>query len=285
MSTILSWVIKILFSCAAAVMLCYKVDWVQFSLSCERIQMMDLFFVFLLYNLSQVLSAHRSYLYLRLIDVHVDRISNLCLCYVGMFYNLFLPGGIGGDAYKVYQLRKYHQGRTFAIVQAMIFDRLNGFLGLLLIAAFALYFSDSAWPFLNILWSLPIVMALLVVVCANIQRSWFKYDLWTFLNTLALSVLSQLIQTFVALYLLFAMGEMQHIVVYALVFLTSSIIAQLPISLGGLGARELTVFYLLNTIGISPEFGVAMAVCFFVVQTLSNCLGAAFIHRELKLAA
>ena len=51
MSTILSWVIKILFSCAAAVMLCYKVDWVQFSLSCERLQMMDLFFVFLLYNL------------------------------------------------------------------------------------------------------------------------------------------------------------------------------------------------------------------------------------------
>ena len=45
--------------------------------------MMDLFFVFLLYNLSQVLSAHRSYLYLRLIDVHVDRISNFVFMLCG----------------------------------------------------------------------------------------------------------------------------------------------------------------------------------------------------------
>ena len=71
----------------------------------------------------------------------------LCLCYVGMFYNLFLPGGIGGDAYKVYQLRKYHQGRTFAIVQAMIFDRLNGFLGCCCSLPLLPLLSDSAWPF------------------------------------------------------------------------------------------------------------------------------------------
>ena len=60
----------------------------------------------LFFNISKIMSSLRIEHLLKVIKVSIERIENIKLCYVGMFYNLFLPGGIGGDGYKVYYLKK-----------------------------------------------------------------------------------------------------------------------------------------------------------------------------------
>lgn len=66
----------------------------------------------LFFVLSKVISAIRTNLYFHQIGAPLTQWSNLKLSLLGMFYNLFLPGGIGGDAYKGYVVQKEYQPGT-----------------------------------------------------------------------------------------------------------------------------------------------------------------------------
>ena len=59
-----------------------------------------LFAALLLFNASKIASAFRLNVYQRHGGVSLSESENLRLYYTGMFLNLFLPGGIGGDGYK-----------------------------------------------------------------------------------------------------------------------------------------------------------------------------------------
>ena len=63
-----------------------------------------LFFAFLLFLFSKTVAAFRLNNFFRSIEVHISESYNFKLYLLGMFYNLFLPGGIGGDGYKIYLL-------------------------------------------------------------------------------------------------------------------------------------------------------------------------------------
>jgi uncharacterized membrane protein YbhN (UPF0104 family) len=64
----------------------------------------------------------------------------------------------------------------------------------------------------------------------------------------------------------------QHLPYFA-VFLASSIVAVLPLSLGGLGAREVTFFYCLKLLGLDPIHGVVLSSCFFLITVISSLPG------------
>jgi len=55
---------------------------------------------------------------------------NLQLYFLGMFYNLFLPGGIGGDGYKVYYLHKHLSAPLKKSILALVLDRVTGLIAL-----------------------------------------------------------------------------------------------------------------------------------------------------------
>src|SRR5437016_2197674 len=68
-----------------------------------------LFLAVILLMLSKLFSAFRLNIYFRNILIHLSEWSNIKLYWLGMFYNLFLPGSISGDAYKIVLLkRKYN---------------------------------------------------------------------------------------------------------------------------------------------------------------------------------
>ena len=220
--------------------------------------------------------------YLALIDIDLDRTSSIYLCYLGMFYNLFLPGGRGGDGYKVYFLKRFYPQRTMLSVKALIGDRLNGFSGLLVIAfvCFCLngLFERARYQYVLLL----LCMLVGVLGYALLQRWLFKFKLSSFLLSLCLSIAVQALQGLVAVILVRSLGDLNHPFIYVLIFLFSSIVSQLPVSLGGLGTREVTMVYCLNHLGIDPNAGLATALIFFMCQTLSNCLGLFCYHFELE---
>jgi glycosyltransferase 2 family protein len=53
-----------------------------------------------LYIISKIISAIRLNINFRNVGLHLSAEDNLRLYWLGMFYNLFLPGSISGDAYK-----------------------------------------------------------------------------------------------------------------------------------------------------------------------------------------
>ena len=77
----------------------------------------------------------RWFLLVRALDLPFTLGYGLRLGMVGTFYNMFLPGGIGGDFVKAYLIAKGQPARQAAAVSTVIADRLLGLFGLLLYVA------------------------------------------------------------------------------------------------------------------------------------------------------
>ena len=84
-----------------------------------------LFLAFLAFNASKILSAFRLNYFFRALGLDLKERFNLKLYYLGMLYNQFLPGGIGGDGYKVYLLNKWYGNSIKMLVSATLLDRVS----------------------------------------------------------------------------------------------------------------------------------------------------------------
>ena len=93
-------------------------------------------FLFIIINL---IAASRLYLVLRIQKVGVPIHKVLYLNFVGLFFNLFLPSSLGGDAVKAYYLSK-NSGTTMKIVSSIVIDRLLGLSGVICVALSTLPF-------------------------------------------------------------------------------------------------------------------------------------------------
>ncbi len=130
-----------------------------------------------LYWLGQILSAWRWQLLLNAIGNPQSAPVDLGSCVrwygVGMFWNLWMPTGIGGDAARVIQAGETVQSRLIAAASVLM-DRVSGMVGLLLIGALALVFdgasrgaqSAQAWR-LILIFSALLIVALIAFAALN----------------------------------------------------------------------------------------------------------------------
>ncbi|MBX9624408.1 MAG: flippase-like domain-containing protein [Gemmataceae bacterium] len=77
----------------------------------------------------------RWYVLVRALDLPFTPRNAARLGLVGTFYNVFLPGSIGGDLVKAYFIAKDSPGRRAAAVATVVADRLVGLFGLIWFAA------------------------------------------------------------------------------------------------------------------------------------------------------
>ena len=85
-----------------------KIDFEKAGSALQKADGFYLFLALIAFILSKLLSAFRLNAYFRNIGIKLPEWQHIKLYWLGMFYNLFLPGSIGGDAYKVMLLtRKY----------------------------------------------------------------------------------------------------------------------------------------------------------------------------------
>jgi len=80
----------------------------------------------LLFIGSKVFSAFRLNGFFRCTGLQLSDRANLRLYLLGMFYNLFLPGGIGGDGYKIYMLNRKEKIKVKDLLFSILLDRISG---------------------------------------------------------------------------------------------------------------------------------------------------------------
>ncbi|SNS38841.1 hypothetical protein SAMN06295967_108159 [Belliella buryatensis] len=254
-----------------------KIDTNELGLILKSASPIWLFFAFLLFVLSKVFTALRLNLYFRDIGVVLSEKKNIILYGIGMFYNLFLPGGIGGDGYKVYLLNKYFHTPVKSLIQASLLDRLGGLIAILLILFSLLLFVDID---LTLIATLPIVTVSIVLLIAIypvfylINKLVFSKFLKSFIGANLYSIAGQLTQMIAAYFIMIALGIDDRILEYQFVFLLSSIVAVLPLTIGGVGARELVFIYSHEYIGIDKNAAVAFSLIFFLISAMTSLIGA-----------
>jgi len=236
------------------------------------------------FNLSKIFNAIRLNRFFKAIGIELSAIYNLKLYYLGMFYNLFLPGGVGGDGYKIYVLQKNHSMKMINIFHAVLWDRICGIFALAFLSILLLLPSSFALKFPHLI---PYSWVLLVAVypCALIlNKLFYKQFIKVFTITAIESMLVQITQVITVFFIMKAMSHNTNIIDYLAIFLISSIATIIPITIGGAGAREITFLYLLGAIQLETSVGVALSLIFFAISALSSLGGILTkISHEKKL--
>lgn len=231
---------------------------------------------------------------------------------IGMFFNHFLPSGLGGDVVRAYETAR-DTGRGAASVVGVLVERGSGMLavfaagslgalilpgipagiallahGLLLgavVAIWALWLDGTGRVLETIGRRLP----------GALQRLWAKLTAvhvefrvyrreWRVLGAVMLQSLITLALTLASVYtLLLAFGQGVPFAGFAAFFSIATAIDVIPFSLNGLGVREGTYVFFLGLLGVAtaPALGVALLVRLLVLlQALVG--GLIFLARELR---
>ncbi len=237
---------------------------------------------FILYNLSKIVASFRLNYYFKDLGLKLLERQALRLYYVGMFYNLFLPGGVGGDGYKIYLLQKYHNPGYKPLLAATLLDRLSGLVALLFLAGILFLFSSYAKLSPWLVWCDLFCLILLYPIFLFLHKKLFGNFTTYLWQTTLLGLGVQILQLLCAYALILALPAPVPVIDFLTLFLISSVVAVLPLTIGGVGAREFTFVYGLKLLRVDPSIGVAFSFLFFLISALSSALGIFFIHNPYK---
>lgn len=233
------------------------------------------------YTLSKILSAYRFNLLMRAEGVLLTAVQNLRLYWLCMYYNLLLPGGISGDGYKIKVLMDAFQKPLKRMVTVTLIDRITGVvalgqLGLLLI--FMIPEVRGYWP-----WTIPAIG--LSLVASRLLYRWAgKHLLPVWSRTTLQSLGVQGAQMIATWGLVVALGQESQWADYLILFLISSLVAMVPMTIGGAGARELTFLYGARFLGVYAEQAVAIAFLFYLIATAVALSGILFSFDRKAVA-
>jgi uncharacterized protein (TIRG00374 family) len=259
----------------------------------------------LAYAGGQWLSAWRWWLLLRPVRLDVPYLRMVAFYFIGMFFNIFLPTIVGGDAVKAILLTR-ETGAPARSTMSVFMERNVGLLALLSIATVAAFFAPPIEvKGFNLLQLTLIVFA--AFIAANIVLAVRPaYRLVDYL--VALTPLSRIRSRAASLYEalvpyreprwrgLVAAAVVQSFLFQAIVILVVflnanaldlrlplpalavfvpliSLAGMLPISVNGLGIREALYLLLFGRIGVPADAAVLMAFLYFAVTFAASLPG------------
>jgi len=232
----------------------------------------------LLVAASKIVSAFRLNIYFKNITISLAAKSSLKLYWLGMFYNIFLPGGIGGDAYKVMLLKKrYKDVPTKKIAAAVLLDRISGMVALALLAVVFYWLiyrgSNYSW------WLVTAIVPGFFVYYFGTKKM-FPSFLPGFYTTFFMGLAVQLLQILCVLCIMQSIGISGYFTEFQLLFLLSSIVAILPFTIGGLGAREVVFLWGATRFALDAHQAVYISILFYLLHLLVSLVGLRWVYKN-----
>jgi hypothetical protein len=236
----------------------------------------------IMYACSMVASAWRLLSFFKSIDLRLDPRFNLRLYALGIFYNLLLPGGIGGDGYKIYLLHKRYNLPAKRVFWAIAFDRLSGLWAIGLIVVVLTIFIPQIQEQIHI----AIPMAIFVVgsiIYYVVVKIFFKEFTRHFFKGHVKAVIVQSAQVITILFVLLGQDFHGKFAPYLLSFLISALAAVVPITFGGAGAREAIFARLSPIFNMNVGLAVFLSVSFYLTSLLVALSGLYYVLRPSRL--
>lgn len=272
--------LKLAITAFALLVVFKKIDGNELWQLLKSCQLIYLSLAIVFFVLSKILSSLRLNQFLKDIGIGISEQLNLKLYWVGMYYNLFLPGGIGGDGYKIYLINKFTKVNAKTVFWAVLFDRLTGLIALFSLAALLAYTLPYPQKYIVILWILvPMVLLFFYFVI----KRWFSDFRGSFLVTNIQSFGVQLAQLISAFFILKSLHVDEQFIDYLFVFLISSIVATVPFTIGGVGAREITFIFASEILKLELAPAVGLSFLFFFITALVSLYGVRYSFSVEKL--
>lgn len=241
-----------------------------------------LLMAFFSYIISQLIASSRLNSFFKAIKLFLTERYNLRLYQLGLLYNFFLPGGIGGDGYKVYFLKKEHQVKGRKVLSAVFFDRLSGLWALgTIICGLIIFMPRLAIP--NYL-----TLSVAIIVTASyyfVLHTFFKDFAKKFISTHIKAIGVQSFQVIAAIFILYSLNFEDKFSPYLLIFLASSLVSIVPSIGGGVGLRELVMIYGATYLQINTHTAVLLSLFFYIISLSTATSGIYYIFKPERLGA
>lgn len=233
---------------------------------------------------SQVLSSARLRKLMIKSHLPISLRSNSELYVLGMFYNFFIPGGVGGDAYKVYLLNKSFGWKVKRLIKLMVADRLFGMFGIIAIVCLL----GITLPYFSFSYGLQVALGIAFVALFLIMGRWFvklffKDYVHYFYIGIGYSVVVQLFQVLCVICILQAFGgvSVSLYLIYILVFLISSLLS--VFSFSGIGVREYVFLQASAIFSLDIQTAVSVGAVFSILTAVISAPGLYYHFRKPAL--
>ncbi|NPA37155.1 MAG: flippase-like domain-containing protein [Chlorobi bacterium] len=269
---IIKIILKILFSGTAIYYVANNIDLRQVWIYISTSNPFYLILAAALYVLAVLFGTYRLNTIFKALPLHISNWTNIKLYWMGLFYNFFLPGGVGGDGYKVFLLNKYFKTPVKKLISAVLAERVSGLSIILAYILALVYYINYDIPYKGWFFILiPAVSAgyylFLWIINKSLTKVFWKVTIW--------SLIIQGIQMLVVVFILKAMGASVNGQWgnYLFLFFLSTIAGAVPITLGGIGARELTFAVGAEYLGVSQGQAVALSLIFYFISLITSVPG------------
>lgn len=223
----------------------------------------------------------------------------LLIC--GLFFNLFCPSIVASDVFRasMISVRDKHKGTKTA--STVLLDRISGFAGLFLVSLAAVGMAPEVVAEPEVLLSIIALFVLLLLVCGFIfsrrfaksciffvsfskkleqiftdlseELRLFRRDPLLFVRMVGLSVIVHM-GVVISFYLSsLAFGTRVSLMYFAVVVPVILVMSVLPVSIAGLGTREIGALFFLTRIGVSQSAAIGISLMNFVFIVISGLTG------------
>jgi uncharacterized protein (TIRG00374 family) len=296
-------IIKLIFTIAIFYFLFENIDHDRF-ISIVFKSHIQFILIALFFQLASIaLASYRWRLIMQLLNFK-EKVSFYTQSYFkGMFFNQLLPGSIGGDAIKIYDLAKKDYSKKESIFGVLI-DRVIGLIGLLilsLISNLIFYGSFPNWLF-NLINVITISGILSFIIGIYIHKISFleKIKFINYIHKLSLKIyilyknkkdlfIQLLISLFVhicsvlAIYCIALSIDVQLSLYYYLVAIPPVFLFMIvPISFAGWGIREGAMVAILSLVGVDKEKILVISIVYGIILIISSIPGALFWIKKKK---
>lgn len=290
MNKSLSTFLKVLVSALLIYILFRRIDFAEVISSWKNIMPMTIAAVIALYFFAILVNCFKWKLFLP--EQGFGRLFQFT--FIDIFYGMALPGQISGEVAKAFRLGK-RTGNMKKVAVSIWMDKITGLIGLVFVALIGISFSERLFPP-----SLYIIITLLLALgiasiyifdfpavsgFLNRRMTWVplksilssleefkKSHTVVFLNIL-LGALYQLFSVLITMTLARTFGIHISIVDWFWIFGFVSVLQFLPISIAGLGVREVSFVGILALFSVSSAVALSLSLSIFAVQLLFAFIG------------
>ena len=295
--------IKVVITLVLLGFLAYRMDLSKFLVILLSANLFLLILASLIQVLSVVLLVVRWRAILETFDIYTKLAPLMQITFIGFFFNLFLPSGIGGDFFRAYYLAKRENRSMSTTVTTTVLERSAGLCALLVIGTFFAALQGIKFE------GFPLLNVFLVVIVAYIVGNVILFHPWTHRKITALLKrrnmerletkmelvyrgLNSLRRNKQVILSSFSLSLVIHFFAAVIVWVAALSIAidapfgvflvfvplinlsiMIPLTINGLGLRE-TLFYLLfSQIGLPVETAVSLSLVTLLAYILASMPG------------
>ena len=265
----------------------------------------------LIFSLSHLLGSYQWMLLLRNEGIPITWRKTVSFYYVGLFFNNFLISSLGGDLFRMVDIRRYSKKGTSA-VSTVFLDR---FMGLLVLSGIAVFMIpwvliqkkivfnyntpvilfSVGWIFILLLlfnkrfaqpfsWVIrQIIPPRLSVKAREVYRKTYSFGRQKnlLMKVVLLSIIIQSARILMHYFVCRSLGVEISPCYFFLIIPIVAIMASMPVTIGGIGLREQTSVLLFGMVGMVPEVAASMEFIAFLIAILSSVPGGVlFIVRK-----